>query len=338
MNHELNILYQSDNNYAPQTGVSLVSLLENNREMTAINVFILDDGISEENLGRMREACDSYGRNLTIVDTTEILAELKRLEVTPFRNTYTTYFKLLAIDAIETSNNLLLQLDGDTIINESLEGLFAIDLEEKVCAATYECVQNEYKELIGLKPNEKYYNCGVLWINQAFWRSYDCRKKIIDHLTNERNTYFTVDQDIINVLFRDRIEYLDIVYNVNSGFYVYGADWSYYIYDLDPAYYVSKEVIRHAVNHPIINHCMVPMTGRPWEQDNIHPQNDLYDHYLAMSPWRNVPKIQVRRSMVFRLQRRLYQMFPMGIYARVHKAMLKRYLKDMDRKSREGTL
>ena len=338
MRETLNVLYQSDDNYAPQTGVSILSMLENNQHFESIHIYVLSDGISKDNLARIDQVCSDYGRHLHVIETDDILRELKELNVTPFRGGYTTYFKLLAIDGVQTDNDLLLQIDGDTIINEPLDGLFDIDLSGKVCAATYECVQNEYKELIGLKPMEKYYNCGVLWINQAFWREYQCREKIIKHLTEERSRYFTVDQDIINVLFRDKIVYLPIAYNVNSGFYVYGIDESFYIYDLDPAYYATKQEVRDAVKHPIINHCMGPMTGRPWEQDNYHPQNDKYDYYLMMSPWRDIPKITVNRSRLFKTQSRLYRTLPRFSYARIHKEVLKRYLRRMDEKSRQGTL
>ena len=45
----LNILYQCDDNYAPYTGVSMSSLFRRNKNIEEINIYILDDGISEEN-------------------------------------------------------------------------------------------------------------------------------------------------------------------------------------------------------------------------------------------------------------------------------------------------
>lgn len=49
-----NVLYQSDNNYAMVTGVSIESLCMNNAHLDQINVYLLDDGISKENLARIR--------------------------------------------------------------------------------------------------------------------------------------------------------------------------------------------------------------------------------------------------------------------------------------------
>ena len=45
----MNVLYASDDKFAGILGTSLVSLMENNRDSSEINVFILDDGISQGN-------------------------------------------------------------------------------------------------------------------------------------------------------------------------------------------------------------------------------------------------------------------------------------------------
>lgn len=59
----LNVLYQSNDNYAVLTGVSITSLLINNQHMDEINVYILNDMIAEENIQKMQQICDEYSRN-----------------------------------------------------------------------------------------------------------------------------------------------------------------------------------------------------------------------------------------------------------------------------------
>ena len=330
-NMELNVLYQSDDFYAPQTGVSITSLLENNKDFEEITIFLLDDQIERHNLEKLQKVVDSYGRKLSIISTRKIKDKLIELDVIPYKGSYTTYLKLFAIGDIDTSNGLLLQIDGDTIINDSLAGLFDIDMREYVCAATYDCLQNSYKSLIGLSPSEKYYNCGVLWINQDNWRAHNCQQRISDHLRNTRSRYLTVDQDIINVLFRNEITYLDISYNLNSGFYLYGVEGSFYIYDLDESFFSKKDQVAAALAHPIINHCMSPQAGRPWEKNNEHPQNTLYDTYLKMSPWKDTPKIIVKKKPLFKIEWLLYKMLPEKMYQRIHKRLLKAFLKKKDK-------
>lgn len=330
MSKILNVLYQSDDNYALPTGISMLSLFENNKHLDEINIYYLDDCISEKNIAKLKKIAEDYGRNLIFLDTTNTLKRLKELNVTPYKNTYTTYFKLLTIKDLDLPTDRILQIDGDTIINQPLDELIEMDLEGHICAATYASILNEYKEMIGIDANDKYYNCGVLMINQKYWREHDCEKQILDHLLHKRNRYFIVDQDIINILFRDNIKYMHIKFNFNSGWYIYGLDESIKIYNFKDQYYSTRQQIEEAMAKPYIDHCMGAMTGRPWEKNNIHPQNDNFNKYLAMSPWTEDDKLEVRRGFMFRAQKRLYLMLPKCIYWRIHRIALKRYMKKMN--------
>ena len=336
MSKTLNVLYQSNEYYAVITGVSMTSLMENNKELDEINFFLLNDQISKENLEKFEICCKNYGRNLTIIETDKILTRVKDdLGVAPYKGTYTTYFKLLCLKDIPISTDRILQLDGDTIINSSLEPLIDMDLNGYILAATYDCIINDYKPLVDIPPTDKYYNCGVLLVNQPEWISEDCEQQIADHLKQKRSGYLKVDQDIINVLFRHKIKYLNIKYNLNVGFYLYGINESFKIYGLKPEYFASYEDIKAACENPVINHCMGDMSGRPWEKNNIHPQNDLYESYQRISPWKDVEKAHDRRAMIFRVQRLLYQALPRGLYAEFHKFVLMQYLKNLNKKVRK---
>ena len=327
MSKILSVLYQSDNNYAELTGVSMLSLFENNKHLDEIHIYLLNDQISEMNLGRIWMVCNQYRRKLTVIDTTTILNKLKELKVQPYKNTYTTYFKLFAIRSLDLPTERILQLDGDTIINRPLDELLEMDLEDVICAATYDCILNAYKTLVDIPLTDLYYNCGVLLINQENWRKFQCEDEIVNHLLHVRNRYFTVDQDIINVLFRDKIKYLHLKYNFNSGFFVYGIKESFRIYGLDATIFSAPSLVEEAYQEPYIYHCMGAMTGRPWEAKNIHPQNDLYDQYRIISPWKDLPKVTKRYGFMFRMQRRLYLLLPRRIYSQIHRLMLLWYLK-----------
>ena len=45
----MNIVYSADDNYARHAGISIMSLLDNNKISDIINIYIIDNGISEEN-------------------------------------------------------------------------------------------------------------------------------------------------------------------------------------------------------------------------------------------------------------------------------------------------
>jgi len=324
----LNVLYQSNDNYAVITGVSMVSLLENNKDIDEINFYLLNDNISQENIAKLNEACETYGRKLTVINTDSILQRLKEeLKVAPWQGTYTTYYKMLALRNLSFPTDRVLYLDGDTIITDSLSPLTELDLDGYIMAATYDCVMNEYKELIDIPATDYYYNVGVILFNHKAWVDENCEEKIIDHIRNNRSGYHTAEQDILNVLFRHKTKYLDITYNFNSGFYIYGVKESFEIYGQSSDHYDSYEKIKSVMSNPVIHHCMGGMTGRPWEENNIHPLSDMFDKYLAISPWKDYQKKEVKLNKVFAIQRGLYKILPKKIYMRMHRYSLKRYLK-----------
>lgn len=52
----MNIVYSSSDSYAPIAGVSLYSLLKNNKQCKELSVFIIDNNISEKNKEKIHNA------------------------------------------------------------------------------------------------------------------------------------------------------------------------------------------------------------------------------------------------------------------------------------------
>ena len=103
------------------------------------------------------------------------------------------------------------------------------------------------------------------------------------------------------------------------------------MYDLKDEYYNTVEEVKEAYENPVIYHCMGAMTGRPWEQNSIHPQNELFDLTLKKSRWKDFEKVAVNRKRIFKIQRFLYQVLPRSIYILFHKKGQKRYLENMNK-------
>lgn len=50
----MNIVYSSSDSYAPIAGVSIMSLLHNNTDADEINIYMIDNNISDENKRDLR--------------------------------------------------------------------------------------------------------------------------------------------------------------------------------------------------------------------------------------------------------------------------------------------
>ena len=76
-NTRMNVLYQCDDRYAAVTGVSLTSLLENNRDWEEIRIYLIDDRVREENRKKFELLAQRYGRTIAFLDMGSISARLE---------------------------------------------------------------------------------------------------------------------------------------------------------------------------------------------------------------------------------------------------------------------
>lgn len=72
----MNIVYSSSDSYAPIAGVSLYSLLKNNKQCKELSVFIIDNNISE----KIKKNSQRFALNLTDRCTLCRLQTLKNLQ------------------------------------------------------------------------------------------------------------------------------------------------------------------------------------------------------------------------------------------------------------------
>ena len=63
----MDILYSSSDSYAFLAGISILSLLENNQEYPDIQIYIMDNAISEDNKRKLTDVVERYQREITFV-------------------------------------------------------------------------------------------------------------------------------------------------------------------------------------------------------------------------------------------------------------------------------
>lgn len=324
----LNVLYQTDDNYAAIAGVSMTSLFETNKHLDEINIYMLNNDISKENLDKYEMLCSQYNRTLKIVDIHDCLEKIKGYDVGTFRDVYTVYLTMFILNELELNTDRIFKLDADTIVTGPLDELCDFDFKENYIAATYDCTINTYKPMVNLTLDDRYYNAGIILFNQKAWIENNCQQQLIDHLKEGRNKYWLCEQDLMNVVFRGHIAYLPIKYNLNSGFYIFGAEYSYKLYKLNKYSFSELDEIKQAMENPVIHHLMGAMTGRPWEVNNTHPLNEKFNEILKNSLWSDYEAVIPKRSVIFKIQKILYKILQDWAYIKVHQAMNYKFLKD----------
>ena len=104
----------------------------------------------------------------------------------------------------------LLYIDADAIVVDNLKELWNIDLKNYALAGVKE--SGEWNKHLGLEGMDgKYINSGIMLMNLDFIR----KEKLDDTMINLLNSkyYMFPDQDVINIVCKDKIKYISNIYN-----------------------------------------------------------------------------------------------------------------------------
>lgn len=107
----MNILYASDNHYADILGISILSLLENNRECHDIKISIINDEISDENIRNIESIFKKYGREFPILKKVRSIQEVLNMDVYEDRFSRTQFARLFLEDIVDENEDRILYMD-----------------------------------------------------------------------------------------------------------------------------------------------------------------------------------------------------------------------------------
>jgi lipopolysaccharide biosynthesis glycosyltransferase len=317
----LNVLYQSNDRYAMVSGISIVSLLDNNKHLDEINVFYCDYEISDENHQNLKKLVAGYkNAKLTLIDAHKYHETLQGLGVRAWHGFYITWLKLLAFGDLNLKTDRVLFINGHTIINGALDELIDLDFQDNVMAMGYDCLINDHKKTIGLREDDGYFNCGIMLINHKKWTAEKISEKIKQHLS-KKSDYLIADQDLCNLMFKNQIKLLNPTYNFSSAYYAYNLKRLLKINNLKPEYFYSYEELMECYYSPKIIHSLFGIKGKPWEEGNEHPQHYLWAKYIALTPWKDEKRPAAKRGLNWYL----YQYLPNVFFMMLYKIEVKRH-------------
>ena len=202
----MNILYQFNEKYVPYAGVSITSLLENNKDADYITIYLLGEAISTESRKKLLQQIEIYGRKGVFIDAVELIEEIKDVGLDQYRGSYAANIRMFVNNFIPKTIDRLLYLDCDTIITDSLTDLFNIDMKDKPVAMVLDSMCMNHKQAIGFLKNDLYFNSGVILFDLKEWRKRQCQERIMDHVKNIRSHYMAPDQDILNIVLKNQSE------------------------------------------------------------------------------------------------------------------------------------
>lgn len=191
------VCYASDNKYCPVMGTSILSLLENNKHLKQLELYILSNGLSKENREKLKNLAGRYHRPCQIYELSKKLEAISRLEKAW---NVTTYARLFIPDILPEH---VFYIDADTLIIDDINDVFETAKDgNKVIYGVLDRYNRGSIERLGLKE-PIYINAGLTLMNLTKWRKEDISRRMMS-MAGKKMWKFP-DQDIINVALAGRI-------------------------------------------------------------------------------------------------------------------------------------
>jgi lipopolysaccharide biosynthesis glycosyltransferase len=306
------VVYASDNNYIPHLAVSMISVIENNRDIENLKFCILDNEISDLEKEKLREICMNNGRDIQFVNIEEYVINA------PLNTTFNkTAFARLFIASI-LNDDKALYLDCDTIVTKSLKEIFDINMYEYLVAGVQDTVYSKLRMEVGLTYEERYINSGVLLLNLKLWREQLLESKFIHCIKEFDGNVPHNDQGIINAVCHNKCLVLDAKYNVQDAMLMYSNIHIKEIFDI-PLYY-EDAILENAKKNPTIIHYTEANYGRPWFIDSNHPLKNNYMQYREiLKEYWPVPneKTTTKKRINRLIKQVIYKILPFSLYNKI---------------------
>ena len=294
---DLHVVMAADVKYSPYMGTSILSLLENNVDcFKTINLYIIDNGISEENQKKLLEQSNSYkNTNMSFFHLEERFSLLHPLVENGWDNTI--YGRFFLDDVIDKDVEKVLYLDSDTIVKASLSDLIATDITEYCLAGATDIEQDFKKEYLDMDSTSHYINSGVLLVNMKKWREL----KIVDRLIEFVNTFpkklTCPDQDAINAVCGNMTLILPIKYNFGWMLSESHLQWDYYKCNFHYSYDELYDTVKDSYANVVVFHYFGPY--KPWRREECPSGFEKpFLYYYNKSVWKQKRGFINRKNML----------------------------------------
>lgn len=244
-------------------------------------------GLSAAHRGELEAITTEYGATLKDYDlgqTDHLTGRSAQLPaMTAERYHVIVYARLFLADILPSDIDRVVFLDCDLFVRTAIEQLAEMDLQGNVIAAVLEPRRHGFQTYREMRPKryfdtaDPYFNAGVMLIDFQKWREIDFMAELEARLTPEEIKGLFQDQDILNVVMKDRWLVLDYRWNFQDA------------------------VVEHEPLDPLIAHYTGPR--KPWLYTGRAAYKRLYRHIMTNRIFFMYLRERMRLRWVSRLRR-----------------------------------
>lgn len=276
----MNIAYSCNDYYVPQTGISIISLCENNKDVDEIIIYFIGKDVSKDNIDTLRSLTERYNRKFKYVDFASIAYDLNISAIG--RHIETIYAKVFftRIKGVDK----IIYLDSDTLITGSLVPLWDEDLSDSYMGAVQ--TFSKIKSQLDISESEPFFNDGVAIVNVDYCRKNHLTEKVLKVIDEYSGSPPTLSEGALNKVCQGHVKYISIKWNCMAGIlYFARLNVKELAKELDQ---YSLSDIKNACDNPVIIHYLTAFYNRPWFTPCTHPYKEPYFKYKRISPWKDV--------------------------------------------------
>lgn len=308
VDNNLNVLFSSDDAYAPHLGVAMYSLLINNMGFESINIYIVDNHISSDNKNKLIQIKDGFTNTRIHWIPFESFSGCLKLDLA-WNISLSAYARLFVSAILPQNIQKILYLDCDVIICQSIRTLWESEMYDNIIAAVQDFVGDKTKNAIGLHDKMRYFNSGVLLIDLQKWRDNQIEHKCLQFINHYHGKVVHHDQGVINGVLKNQIQILPISYNLMTIHYIFSRRKLIKYYN-DHADFYSVHEVDNAKIMPTILHFTPSFTSRPWIKGCKHPLKSLYWDMIQQTPWHENKTQKNKTKWYIRLVEWRYRVLP----------------------------
>ena len=313
----MEVFYAFNDAYAVMAGISMFSLLENSESNETINFHIVDSGIAENNLIKLRDVIEGHGQTVKFYKMPNF-EEVTGKEIETRRWNVNVFSKLFVGSILPEDVKKIISIDCDTVIEHSLQELWNVNLNGKISAGVAECMSARYRINLGKKNDDYYLNSGLVVFNVEELRKQNYENLFWNYMQKYGESLDYLDQDVINaVVPQEQMVILHPKFNaITPIFYLNYKDFKMV---RGANSYYSKEEFDEAKADPYIIHYTTFFFNdlRPWFKGSTHPKVNEFLAYRKMSPWNDTPLWNDNRTTMGKLKILAVKVLPISIVKRV---------------------
>lgn len=312
----VNVVYCSSDLFSEVCAVSMASLFENNKHLRKINVFIVDDNISEQNKNRIQDMTKQYSRNVCFIPLPNP-SEFYQDERFTIKSLGHTYARMILGEIIPSSVERIISLDSDTMVLDKVDELWNTDLKEYPIAGVDDCMGKvALVKTQHLKEDSTHCNAGMYLIDLSIWRKENWTQQFYQYIKNlfdKKVALGGYEEEVITKTVGERMMVLPPKFNLMTLEQVF--TYKELIRFRQPLRYYSEEEIEEARRHPVITHTtnFFYIRKRIYEEGSDHPMRSQYEKYRSMTPWKNEPAMKAKPTLKQKMKKNIWHMMPKSL-------------------------